>query len=91
MQLKEFVIYKKMNLRELADYLDLNHKTVYNILKGQEVKLSTAFHIQKKTKGKVKVQDMYKTYLDQKMDKKSSKIKSHRMEYHKKNANPQKK
>lgn len=91
MQLKEFVQYKKMNLSELADYLDLNYKTVCKILHGQEIKLSTAFKILKKTKGKVKVQDMYKTYLDQKMDKKSSKIKSHRMVDHKKNAKPQKK
>ena len=64
MNLKEFLDYKKMNIRELAKYLNLSAPTIYKVVRGQDIKLSTAFHIQKTTRGKVKISDIHQTYLE---------------------------
>lgn len=76
MNLKEFLDYKKMSQTELSDYLDLKRITIHRILKGQEMKLSVAFYIQKKTKGLVKVKDLNDFHLDQKINNKSPDKKS---------------
>lgn len=64
MNLKEFMQYKNMNALELSKYLEIHRNTVYKVLSGANMNLDTAFTLKKKTKGKIKLEDLY-NYINQ--------------------------
>lgn len=57
-KLEKFRVKEKMTYRGLAEFLGLDHTTVYKYCKGQrKPQLEMAIKIEDKTKGKVGIRD----------------------------------
>jgi len=75
MKLEKFIQETGIPILELARRLDVNARTIYNILDNHDMRLSIALKIEKFTKGAVTCHDLYDESLHVKKPKEKKKKK----------------
>ena len=74
MRLKEWLHTKKIRANSLADSLGLSRQTLYTYMqKGTDIRLSTAFAINKATAGDVSFQELFQHIKERRSGRKKRK------------------
>ena len=68
MKLYEYLESQSINVAGFARRIGVSNRTMWNILRGDGIKLSTAMHIEHATDGRVTCQDLYATMINRSTD-----------------------